>query len=122
MGLITIVITMTQRAISVLGNPEINYVHQEEIWKEQVGNETVRTKLWNEDWGYLLDYDCKKQFKPRVVKTRETNPECGTTFHNTTSGDYGSKALSPISKLERLAFSIAPKRRTEMTDLAGTIY
>ena len=83
---------------------ELNVVAQEQIWKERVQNEKLRTKQWSSDWGMLLDYDYKCRYNPKPKKDLETNPECSTIFSknvpNTTSGNYGKHGKSNILKME----------------------
>lgn len=70
-------------------------VSQDTIWKQAVGGERRCLKNWEENWGFLADFDA--QGKP---KDPEPLPEKCSRFSenvpNTNSGNYGNRVKTDL--------------------------
>ncbi|XP_048730268.1 uncharacterized protein C2orf50-like isoform X2 [Ostrea edulis] len=97
-------------------------VTQDRIWKQSVGKEGMCLKNWDENWGFLTEFDSKGNkagFYLGNPKPREELPENVTVFSNavpnTNSGNYGNKVTSEIGvkmqKLEHQFFGGQRKRK-----------
>lgn len=49
---------------------EVNYVHEDEIWRQRLNNETEGAAVWNSNWGFLAgrDQQAPRGFSERVAK------------------------------------------------------
>ncbi|XP_070534827.1 uncharacterized protein C2orf50-like isoform X2 [Ptychodera flava] len=65
-------------------------VTQDKIWKQMVGNEKACLRKWDENWGFLKDYDQKGE-----LKEKEELPEKVSVFSddvpNTSNHMWGSR-------------------------------
>lgn len=80
-------------------------VRNDEIWKNRCRNEGKMARKWEENWGFLKDYDPKGRFKPP-----KELPDKVSVFSdkvpNTTSQQFGHRVKSApgrtMQKFERL--------------------
>lgn len=80
-------------------------VRNDEIWKNRCRNEGKMTRKWEENWGFLQDYDQKGRLKPK-----KELPEKASVYSdkvpNTTSRQFGHRVNSApartMQKFERL--------------------
>ncbi|KAL9961385.1 hypothetical protein ACROYT_G030309 [Oculina patagonica] len=80
-------------------------VRNDEIWKNRCRNEGKMTRKWEENWGFLKDYDPKGRLKPK-----QELPEKVSVYSdkvpNTTSRQFGNRVKSApartMQKFERL--------------------
>ncbi|GFO40406.1 hypothetical protein PoB_006691100 [Plakobranchus ocellatus] len=88
-----------------------NAVIQDVIWKQSVHAERRCLKNWEEDWGFLTDYDAKGN-----IKEKEELPEKSNMFSdsipNTNSGNYGNRLVSDAGKtMQSLEFKFFSEGR-----------
>ncbi|XP_046377522.1 uncharacterized protein C2orf50-like isoform X2 [Haliotis rufescens] len=91
-------------------------VTQDTIWKEGVSSEKRCLKNWEDNWGFLTEFDAKGQ-----PKEKEETPENLTIFSdeipNTNSGNYGNRIASDVGhamqKMEHKFYSDNRRKRKE---------
>ncbi|KAK3759082.1 hypothetical protein RRG08_010696 [Elysia crispata] len=88
-----------------------NAVIQDVIWKQSVQSERRCLKNWQEDWGFLTDFDPKGN-----IKDKEELPEKSNMFSdnipNTNSGNYGNRVSSePGKTMQSLEFKFFSEGR-----------
>ncbi|XP_078333903.1 ciliary microtubule inner protein 5-like isoform X6 [Crassostrea virginica] len=97
-------------------------VTQDRIWKQSVGKEGMCLKNWEENWGFLTEFDSKRNnagFTMGNQKPKEELPEGVNMYSNavpnTNSGNYGNKVKSELGvkmqKLEHQFFGGQRKRK-----------
>lgn len=88
-----------------------NAVIQDVIWKQSVHSERRCLKNWEDDWGFLTDYDAKGN-----IKEKEELPEKSNMFSdnipNTNSGNYGNRVNTETGKtMQSLEFKFFAEGR-----------
>jgi len=86
-------------------------VTQDEIWKQAVNTEKHGVKEWQENWGFLADYDPKGR-----PKSPEELPEKVSAFSedvpNTNAGNFGSRLNTDIGQnIQSLEFQFNSHNR-----------
>ncbi|XP_078333902.1 ciliary microtubule inner protein 5-like isoform X4 [Crassostrea virginica] len=89
-------------------------VTQDRIWKQSVGKEGMCLKNWEENWGFLTEFDSKGNQKPKEELPEGVNMY-SNAVPNTNSGNYGNKVKSELGvkmqKLEHQFFGGQRKRK-----------
>jgi len=92
--------TYTQREYA-----KCDVVRNDEIWKNRCRNEGKMTRKWEENWGFLKDYDPKGRLKPEKELPEKVSVY-SEKVPNTTSRQFGHRAKSApartMQKFERL--------------------
>ncbi|XP_021355915.1 uncharacterized protein C2orf50-like isoform X3 [Mizuhopecten yessoensis] len=97
-------------------------VTQDRIWKQAVGKEEMCLKNWNDNWGFLTEFDAKGEGITMAGNHKEPEPlpEKMSIFSdevpNTNSGNYGSRVNSDVgATMQQLEFKFySGKRRKKM--------
>lgn len=80
-------------------------VRTDEIWKNRCRNEGKMARKWDENWGFLKDYDPKGRLKPKKELPEKVSVY-SDTVPNTTSHQFGHRVKSApartMQKFERL--------------------
>lgn len=89
-----------------------NFVRTDEIWKNRCRNEGKMTRKWEENWGFLKDYDPKGRLKPK-----QELPEKVSVFSdkvpNTTSHQFGHRVKSaPARTMQKFEQLISYRTKT----------
>lgn len=86
-------------------------VTQDTIWKQSVGKEKMCLKNWEENWGFLTEFDEKGNQRPP-----EELPEKVDLFSGnvpcTNSGNYGARVNTDVGQtMQKLEFNFFGKQR-----------
>ncbi|EDO33226.1 predicted protein [Nematostella vectensis] len=77
-------------------------VKEDEIWKNQCRNEGKMTRKWEENWGFLKDFDPKGRPKPKKELPAEVSV-FSKQSPNTTNQHIGRRVKSaPARSMQRL--------------------
>ncbi|XP_064652236.1 uncharacterized protein C2orf50-like isoform X2 [Lineus longissimus] len=93
-------------------------VGQDTIWKQAVEGEKRGLKNWEENWGFLTEFDDKG--RPKEVKTvqEEEISQFTDELPNTNAGNYGYRTKKDIGqRIQNLEYKFySDKRRRKMGD------
>ncbi|XP_076456641.1 ciliary microtubule inner protein 5-like isoform X2 [Babylonia areolata] len=97
-------------------------VTQDKVWKQSVASERRCLQNWDENWGFLTEYDSKGQ-----PIEKEELPEKMAVFSNdvpnTNAGNYGSRlSTDPGRTMQNLEFQFYSDRRRRKLDSEMVCY
>ncbi|XP_041361584.1 uncharacterized protein C2orf50-like isoform X2 [Gigantopelta aegis] len=99
-----------------------NAVSQDTIWKQSVAAEKRCLKNWDEQWGFLTEFDAKGEHKEK-----EELPDRCVMFSdnvpNTNSGNYGSRLTTePGLSMQNLEFQFFSGHKRRKMDTGFVCY
>ncbi|CAH1776078.1 unnamed protein product [Owenia fusiformis] len=74
-------------------------VTQDEVWKQSVNKEKKGVKEWEENWGFMTEFDPKG--RPKSAKEEPTNKSQFSediNVPNTNSGNYGNRLNTEVGQ------------------------
>ncbi|KAI8497336.1 ciliary microtubule inner protein 5-like isoform X1 [Branchiostoma floridae x Branchiostoma belcheri] len=74
-----------------------NEVAEDKIWRESVKNEWKGVQQWEDNWGFLKEYDQKGRPKPQK-ELPDRVPVYSDNMPNTTNGVIGSRMRTDIGR------------------------
>ncbi|PAA72521.1 hypothetical protein BOX15_Mlig028872g1 [Macrostomum lignano] len=69
---------------------KMDAVGQDKVWRQYVENESRHNKQWEQNWGFMAEFDQKGNKKERKVLAEESTV-FSTSFPNTDAGNYGHR-------------------------------
>ncbi|KAK0066360.1 hypothetical protein Bpfe_004481 [Biomphalaria pfeifferi] len=90
---------------------KLDAITQSVIWKENVHAEQRCLKNWENNWGFLTEYDAKGNVKEKVELPEKSNM-FSDNVPNTNSGNYGSRLDKDSGKaMQSLEFKFFSESR-----------
>lgn len=90
---------------------KLDAVTQDKVWKQAVDNEKKGVKSWEENWGFMTEFDAMGR-----PKTPNEVPEHVTTYSdnvpNTNAGNYGGRLNTEVGQtMQSLEFKFNSQNR-----------